>query len=147
MPARHRKPYPTDLNDAEWDCLAAHLPATSLRGRPREHPVREVFDAIFYVVRGGCAWRLLPHDFPPWSTIYYWFRRWRLDGLWHRIVRSSTQSHQMKRGPTPGAFGGHHGQARVCVLQRSPEVTRATTQARKSLAASDICWWTPPVFY
>lgn len=83
---RPRASYPTDLTDAEWHCIAPHLPGENLRGRPREHPVREILDAIFYVIRGGCAWRLLPHDFPPWGTVYYWFRRWRLDGLWQRIL-------------------------------------------------------------
>lgn len=73
MPAHTRKRYPTDLTNAEWDRLAPHLPAASTRGRPREHPVREVLDAVFYAVRGGCAWRMLPHDFPPWGTVYYWF--------------------------------------------------------------------------
>ena len=62
---RPRASYPTDLTDAEWHCIAPHLPGENPRGRPREHPVREILDAIFYVIRGGCAWRLLPHDFPP----------------------------------------------------------------------------------
>lgn len=64
-----RRAYPTDLTDDEWLRVAPVLPARSRRGRPRKHPAREIFDAIFYVVRGGCAWRLLPHDFPPWGTV------------------------------------------------------------------------------
>jgi putative transposase len=60
-----RRRYPTDLTDAEWDRLTPLLPPPEPRGRPREHSAREILDAIFYVVRGGCAWRLLPHDFPP----------------------------------------------------------------------------------
>ncbi|MEJ7816933.1 MAG: transposase, partial [Rubrobacter sp.] len=73
-----RSSYPTDLTDAEWHQIVPHLPDKNLCGRPRKHPVREVLDAIFYVIRGGCAWRLVPHDFPPWGTVYYWFRQWRL---------------------------------------------------------------------
>jgi putative transposase len=65
-----RKAYQTDLSDAEWSCLEPHLPASKAPGRPRLHPLREILDAIFYIVRGGCAWRLLPHDFPPWKTLY-----------------------------------------------------------------------------
>jgi putative transposase len=103
MPARTRKRYPTDLTDAEWDRLAPHLPATSPRGRPREHPVREVLDAVFYVVRGGCAWRMLPHDFPPWGTVYYWFRRWRLDGLWQRILVALRRTTRRMEGRDPEA--------------------------------------------
>jgi putative transposase len=56
------------------------LPAPKSTGCPRIHPLREVLDAIFYVLKSGCAWRLLPHDFPPWKTVYHYFRFWRLDG-------------------------------------------------------------------
>ncbi len=72
-----RRSYPTDLTDAEWGRLLPLLPeygaSRSGRGRPRKHPVREILDAVFYIVRGGYVWRLLPHDFPPWGTVYYWF--------------------------------------------------------------------------
>ena len=65
-PDRHeaRSSYPTDLTDAEWHALAPYLPTEKPRGRPRKHPVREILNAILYVVRGGCPWRMLPHDFP-----------------------------------------------------------------------------------
>ena len=99
----HRRRYPTDLNDAEWERLAPLLPSTEPRGRPREHPVREIFDAIFYVVRGGCPWRMLPHDFPPWGTVYYWFRQWRLDGLWQRILVALRRATRQKEGRDPEA--------------------------------------------
>ncbi len=63
-----RKPYPTDLSDAEWTCLEPHLPTPKATGRPRIHSPREILYAIFfYVLRSGCPWRLLPHDFPPWK--------------------------------------------------------------------------------
>lgn len=81
----NRRPYLTDLSDAEFRCLAPHLPPPKARGRPWRHPPREILDAIFYVVRTGCQWRLLPSEFPPWPTVYWWFRRWRLDGTWERI--------------------------------------------------------------
>jgi len=100
-----RTPYPTDLTDAEWERLLAHLPPAKPRGRPRKHSIREILDAIFYVVRAGCAWRMLPHDLPPWGTVYYWFRRWRLDGLWQRILvalRRATRQNQ-GREPEPSA--------------------------------------------
>ena len=61
--------YPTDLSDAEFAYLEPLLPPPRPRGRPRKHPVRELLDAIFYVVRTGCQWRLLPHEFPPWQTV------------------------------------------------------------------------------
>jgi transposase len=79
-----RPPYSTDLTDAEWAQLATLVPPPKTGGRPAR-PRREIFDAISYVVRTGCAWRLLPHDFPPWQTVYHYHRLWRKDGTWERI--------------------------------------------------------------
>jgi transposase len=78
---RHSK-YPTDLSDVEWACLKRHLPSPKQRGRgrPKVHSSREILNAIFYVLKSGCPWRLLPRDFPPWKTVYHWFRKWRIDG-------------------------------------------------------------------
>ena len=81
-----RKPYPTDLTDAEWQFIEPLLPKPrTKRGRKRQHPLREILNAIFYLLRAGCAWRMLPHDFPPWKTVYHYFRLWRKDGTWERI--------------------------------------------------------------
>jgi putative transposase len=80
-----RKAYQSDLSDAEWSFLEPLLPCPKATGRPKTHSAREILDAIFYVLRGGCAWRLLPHDFPPWKTVYHYFRSWRLDGTWERM--------------------------------------------------------------
>jgi putative transposase len=79
------KRYPTDLSDDEWFCIGPHLPGATGRGRPRLHGLRSILDAVFYVLKSGCPWRLLPKDFPPWKTVYDWFRRWRLDGTWERL--------------------------------------------------------------
>jgi len=80
-------PYLTDLTDAEWEVVAPLLPTSPSRvgGRPRRHPLRSITDAIFYMLRSGCAWRLLPRDLPPWKTVYHYFRRWREDGTWERL--------------------------------------------------------------
>jgi putative transposase len=80
-----RKPYHSDLTDAEWQRLAPLLPRLPARGRPRRHSRRAILNAIFYLVRSGCAWRFLPHEFPPWQTVYHYFRLWRLTGLWQRL--------------------------------------------------------------
>jgi putative transposase len=80
-----RRSYSSDLSDEEWQILQPLVPQAKPGGRPRFHQTRELLDAIFYVVRGGCAWRLLPHDFPPWQTAYHYFRVWRIDGTWERI--------------------------------------------------------------
>ena len=101
-----RKAYQTDLSDAEWSCLESYLPAPKDNGRPRIYPLREILDAIFYiVVRSGCAWRLLPHDFPPWKTVYHYFRFWRLDGTWERMHAALRRRVRvrLKRNPQPSA--------------------------------------------
>jgi transposase len=77
--------YQTDLTDAEWRVIAPHLPKPNATGRPREWPMHEIINGIFYVTRAGCPWRLLPNDFPPWGTIYRWFAAWRDDGRFERI--------------------------------------------------------------
>ena len=80
-----RRRYPSDLTDAQWMRLEPLLPAVRPGGRPRAHPLREIIDALRYVLRGGIAWRALPHDYPPWQTLYHYFRAWRLDGTWERL--------------------------------------------------------------
>ena len=81
MPRR----YPSDLTDAQWARLEPLLPAVRPGGRPRAHPLREVVDALRSGLRGGIAWRALPHDYPPWQTVDHFFRAWRVDGTWERL--------------------------------------------------------------
>ena len=82
---RVSKRYQTDLSDAEWALIAAFVPEARTTGRRRQWPMREIVNAIFYVLRGGIAWRLLPKDFPPWQTVYRWFARFRDECLFERI--------------------------------------------------------------
>jgi putative transposase len=100
-----RKAYQSDLSDVEWSFLEPHLPAPTATGRPKMHSTREVLNAIFYIVRGGCAWRLLPHDFPPWKTVYHYFRSWRLDGTWERLHAALRQRVRVRlqRNPQPSS--------------------------------------------
>jgi putative transposase len=100
-----RKPYLTDLSDAEWAYLEAHLPTPENDGRPRIHSLREILNAIFYIVRSGCSWRLLPHDFPPWKTVYHYFRAWRLNGTWERMHQALRERVRVRleRNPQPSA--------------------------------------------
>jgi len=70
------RPYTSDLSAQEWKILAPIIPPAKAGGRPRKWPMQEILNAIFYVVRTGCQWRLLPHDFPPWSTAHHYFRLW-----------------------------------------------------------------------
>lgn len=96
-----RESYPTDLTDTEWSHLAPHLPAPKEGGRPRRHAVRDLLNAIFYVLRSGCAWRLLPHDLPPWKTVYHYFRLWRLEGVWDRLHAALHIAVRIKAGREP----------------------------------------------
>jgi putative transposase len=96
-----RKPYTTDLSDAEWSRLRSYLPTPKAGERPRTHSLRDVLDAIFYVLKSGCTWRLLPHDFPPWSTVYYHFRRFRLNGLWSLILKVLHAAERKRAGKDP----------------------------------------------
>ena len=77
--------YPTSLTDAQWKILCRFIPPSSGRGRPVVYDRRSVVNAILYVVRSGCQWRMLPGDFPPWKTVYQIFYRWRLRGIWEQI--------------------------------------------------------------
>jgi putative transposase len=78
-----RQSYVSDVTDAQWQHLELLIPSTE--GRPAIIPRREIVNAIFYVLRAGCPWRLLPHDFPKWQTVYSYFRDWKRDGIWERI--------------------------------------------------------------
>ena len=80
-----RKPYDTDLSDAEWAIIEPLIPGGKPGGRPRETNIREVINAIFYLLRTGCAWRHLPHDFPPSGTVYDYFSSWTRDGTLKHI--------------------------------------------------------------
>ncbi len=101
----NRKPYPSDLTDAEWSILEPLIPPARSGGHPRTTNMREVLDAIFYLVRGGCAWRGLPHDFPCWSTVWTYFRNWRLTGVWERMHKALREAVRITQGreTTPSA--------------------------------------------
>lgn len=80
-----RTTYPSDLSDGEWYVLKPLVPAAKRGGRPRSADMREVLNGIFYVLRGGCAWRMMPHDLPKWRTVYDYFRTWRIEGVWEKL--------------------------------------------------------------
>ena len=84
---RKTQRYASDLTDAEWSVVAPLLPARNRVGRPREVYLRDIWNAIQYLAASGCAWALLPKDFPPVSTVRYYFYRWRDSGLLHKINR------------------------------------------------------------
>src|SRR5580692_6495610 len=98
-----RKPYDTDLTDEQWQILEPLLPVRKLRGRPPAD-LREVVNALLYILRTGCPWRALPHDLLPWGTVWSYFHRWRSDGTLDRVhdeLRSLVRERSgRKREPT-----------------------------------------------
>jgi putative transposase len=104
-----RKPYPSDLTDAEFSLIESLLPTRKSRkpsrGRPSKYSKREILNGIRYVVRSGCAWRLMPHDFPPWETVYGYFRKWKKDGTWFQIHETLREDVRVaeNRNPKPSA--------------------------------------------
>ena len=97
--------YPTDLTTKEWHHIADFFPAARVRGRPRKWALWQIVNAILYVTRTGCQWRMLPRDFPPWQTVYGYFWRWTQSGLWARLntVLVKTARQQAGREPQPSA--------------------------------------------
>ena len=98
--------YPSDLSDAEWPLLQPLLPTPKRRGRPRRlHSPPEIINAVFYVLKTGCQWRMLPRDFPPWKTVFHYFRAWRIDGTWERMNRAMPRRlrEHLGRDPEPSA--------------------------------------------
>src|SRR5919108_3957653 len=103
--SRQRLAYTTDLTDAEWQILESLLPPEKAGGRPRQYPVREGSKGVQYILRGGCAWGLMPPDLPHGQTAYQPWRAWRHDGPWLRIhdhLRDQVRP-RMGRHPQPSA--------------------------------------------
>jgi putative transposase len=102
MEKQPRQAYQTDLNDKQCDLIEPLLPSKhSKRGRPRQWPMREILNAIFYIVRSGCAWRLMPHDLPPWQTVYGYYRQWRNEETWEKINAALVQAVRKQEGRNP----------------------------------------------
>lgn len=101
-----RKSYQSDLTDQEWQIIEPYVPAPKPGGRPRLWTIREILNAIFYIVRAGCVWRMMPHDLPPWKTVYHYFRIWRKDGTWEAINTALREEVRVAEGRDPEPSAG-----------------------------------------
>lgn len=132
---RRRRAYPTDLTDAQWAAIAELVPAPLPGGRPRQASSREIVNAILYMLRGGQAWRLLPHDFPPWQTVYYYLRRWQAEGVWERIHHTVLMADRERAGREASPTAAIIDSQSVRTGDQKGALA-ATTPARRSRGAS-----------
>jgi transposase len=93
-----RKAYPSDVSDAEWERMEAYIPPPLSGGRPAEHSRRELVNAMRYVLRTGCGWEYLPHDFPPAKTVYDYFRQWSKNGVWEKANAALREQVRQRSG-------------------------------------------------
>jgi len=132
-----RQPYPSDLTHEQWAQVERFIPAPRSGGRPAKYERREIVNALLYLNRTGCQWRALPHDFPPWDSVYWYFRIWKHDGILDRL-------HDELRGDLRRAEGHPRQPSAAIIDSQSVKTTekggrRAMTAVRGSSAASGTC--------
>lgn len=131
--------YPSDLTDDQWNEIKALIPPALPGGRHRSVDMREVLNGVLYLSRTGCSWRQLPHDFPPWGTVHYYYRRFRLDGTWQKIHDRLRERLRRKLGRKPTPSAAIIDSQSVKTAGKGGIV--ATTRGRRSPAASAISSW------
>jgi len=133
--SKRRKRYPTDLTDNQWAVLEPLIPDAKPGGRPRKADKRRVVEAILYQLRAGSAWRLLPHDFPPWQTVYYYLRRWQAEGVWATVNHTLLMADRERTGREASPSAAIIDSQSVRSADQKGD-SKASTPRRKSTAAS-----------
>ena len=130
-----RRAYATDLTDRQWELIVPFIPEAAPGGRPRKGSERELVNAILYFLRAGMAWRLLPHDLPPWQTVYYYLRRWQREGVWARVHHALVMADRERAGREASPSGAILDSQSVRTADQKGD-RKATTRARRSKDAS-----------
>ena len=130
-----RPAYATDLTDGQWELIAPFIPEAAPGGRPRKGSDRELVNAMLYFLRAGMAWRLLPHDLPPWQTVYYYLRRWQREGVWARVHHALVMADRERAGREASPSAAILDSQSVRTADQKGD-RKATTRARRSKDAS-----------
>ena len=117
-----RKAYKSDLNDEQWKIIEPLIPPAKPGGHPRTVNLREVVNAIFYVLRTGCRWEMLLHDLPPYSTVYFYFRRWQKRGVWEKMNNALRRKVRQQEGREPQASAGSADSQSVKTTEKKGQV-------------------------
>ena len=136
-----KTPYPSDLTDLQYDNIEHMLPQPKTGGRPRKYDNRALLNAILYVLWSGCQWRMLPHDFPPWKSVYGYYSRWQKAGVWSGILTAFGRLSVNSKGTTPNPVPPSWTAKRS--RPPSKEGHMAMMPEKKPTAASGMCWWIP----
>lgn len=137
--SRKRKTsYPSDLTDKEWALLEPLLPVTWKNGRPPRHEMREIINAIRYLLRTGCQWRYMPCEFPPWKTVYWWWNKWSKEGTWEEVHDKLAGKLRQKQGRDSYPTAAIIDSQSVKASQKGAAVKLDTTPEKRLKAGNAI---------